>query len=106
MGATGAIGSPGAAGTNGATGTANVIYSNWITPSTYTKTSVEGTTHFDANITASAISQSILDNGSVIVYAKLNWYIPAVWPTNQVSNLPISITYQFGGPGTTIYNDV
>jgi len=77
-------------------GTANVIYSDWITPTTYAKDTVFGTVHFDANITASAITQVVLDKGSVIVYGKLDGYNPVIWPTNQVSSLPIVITYMNG----------
>jgi len=77
-------------------GTANVTYSDWITPSTYKKDTIFGTFHFDATITASAITQAILDKGSVLVYAKLDGYNPVIWPTNQVSNLPIVITYMSG----------
>jgi hypothetical protein len=102
-GAAGTNGTNGATGATGATGTANVIYSDWITPASYTKTTVFGTDHFSANIAASKITQSILDNGTVIVFGKLDGYTTTIWPTSQVSPLPISITYQLGG--TTIYND-
>src|SRR5579859_2606030 len=45
-GATGAAGSTGATGATGATGTANVIYSDWFTPGSYTKDTVFGTYGF------------------------------------------------------------
>jgi len=77
-------------------GTANVIYSGWYTPSTYAKDTIFGTVHFDANIAASRITQGILDRGSVIVYGKLDGYNPVIWPTNQVSEMPILITYMDG----------
>ena len=77
-------------------GTANVTYSDWITPPTYKKDTIFGTFHFDANIAASAITQAILDKGSVLVYGKLDGYNPVIWPTNQVSGLPIVITYMSG----------
>ncbi len=102
VGATGPVGPTGPAGANGATGpvgatgTANVIYSNWYTPSTYTKDTVFNSYHFHANIAASKITQAILDNGTVLVYGKLNGYVTSVWPTNQVSQLPIEITYMNG----------
>ncbi|MBV8389000.1 MAG: collagen-like protein [Mucilaginibacter sp.] len=107
-GPTGATGPQGVAGTNGAvgatgaTGTANVIYSDWITPSSYKKDTVFGSYHFYADITASAITQSVLDNGTVLVFGKLDGYNVSVWPTAQVSPMPISITYQLG---STIYTD-
>lgn len=83
-------------GPQGPAGTANVIYSDWYTPATYAKTTVFGTTYFTANIAASKITQAILDNGTVVVYAKLNGYNPVIWPTDQVSQLPISINYMSG----------
>ena len=95
-GANGAAGAKGATGAAGATGTANVIYSDWITPVTYTKTTVFGTTIFSYNIAASKVTQAILDKGTIIVYGKLNGYNPVIWPADQVSVLPIAITYMSG----------
>lgn len=83
-------------GAKGDPGTANVIYSDWVTPSTYTKTTIFGTVYFTADIAASKVTQAILDQGTVIVYGKLNGYNPVIWPTDQVANLPISITYMSG----------
>jgi hypothetical protein len=111
IGATGPAGTNGTNGTNGATGTtgatgatgtANVLYSAWITPASYTKDTVFSIYHFYANIPASAITQSILDNGTVVVYGKLDGYTTAIWPTAQVSPLPITISYE---EGTTTYTD-
>src|SRR5690606_30967211 len=63
-GATGPAGPRGATGAKGDPGTANVIYSDWITPTwagsiTYQKT-------FD--IDASDITGDILSHGTVLVY--------------------------------------
>jgi hypothetical protein len=95
-GPAGPAGTTGVAGPTGATGTANVIYSAWTTPSTYTKTTQFGTVEFSANITASKITQDILDNGTVLVFGKLDGYTTTIWPTNQVAQLPIVINYQSG----------
>jgi hypothetical protein len=86
----------------GPPGTANVIYSDWITPTTYTKDTIFSTFHLFADIPASKITQAILDKGTVVVYGKLTGYNPVIWPATQVSALPIVITYQ---EGTQIYND-
>jgi len=83
-------------GAKGDPGTANVIYSDWYTPATYAKTTIFGTINFTADIAATKITQAILDNGAVLVYAKLNGYNPVIWPTNQVSALPIAINYMSG----------
>lgn len=83
-------------GAKGDPGTANVIYSDWVTPSTYTKTTIFGTINFTADIAASKVTQAILDQGTVIVYGKLDGYNPVIWPAAQVANLPISITYMSG----------
>lgn len=101
-GATGPAGSTGATGATGAKGTANVIYSNWVTPATYTKDTVFTTWHLYTDIAAAGITQDVLDKGTVIVYGKLGGYTASVWPTNQVSALPILLTYQ---EGATTYTD-
>jgi hypothetical protein len=101
-GPTGATGPGGSNGATGATGTANVIYSAWVTPTTYTKDTVFNTYHFYTNITATKITQNILDQGTVIVYGKLDGYTSAIWPTAQISALPIVVTYQ---EGSNTYTD-
>ncbi|SDD91726.1 hypothetical protein SAMN05216464_10334 [Mucilaginibacter pineti] len=83
-------------GPAGPAGTANVIYSDWIKPDVYTKTTIFGTIHFSYTITAAKITQDILDKGTVIVYGKLNGYNPVIWPTDNVAALPIVITYMSG----------
>ncbi|MGN6639831.1 MAG: hypothetical protein ACTHJ8_13040 [Mucilaginibacter sp.] len=93
-GPTGTAGATGQTGATGATGTANVIYSAWITPPAYPENTVFGTVHFDASITASTITQDVLDKGTVLVYGKLDGYSPTIWPTDQVGQLPIVVTYQ------------
>lgn len=84
-------------GDDGPPGTANVKYSAWFTPSTYKKDTVFGIWGFSANQAAPAITQNILDSGTVLVFGKLLGYNSLVWPANQVSNLPITVTYMQGG---------
>lgn len=95
-GTNGATGATGAAGATGATGTANVIYSDWIKPATYTKTVVFGLNNLNYDITTPQVTQAILDKGTVLVYARLNGYVPSIWPTDQVSVLPIALNYLSG----------
>ncbi|MES2064064.1 MAG: hypothetical protein V4456_19225 [Bacteroidota bacterium] len=95
-GAVGANGAAGATGPAGATGTANVIYSDWITPTAYTKTTVFGTFNFTWDIAASKVTQAILDKGTILVYGKMNGYNPVIWPTDQVGVLPVVINYLSG----------
>jgi len=102
MGPAGPKGETGATGATGATGTANVIYSDWFTPASYTKDTVFGTYGFYYDKAASAITQQVLDSGTVLTFGKLNGYNTLIWPTAQVSQLPIVVTYQIGG---TVYND-
>jgi hypothetical protein len=83
-------------GPAGAKGTANVIYSDWFTPASYTKDTVFGTYGFSADKAVTALTQQIVDSGTVIVFGKLDGYVTSVWPTAQVSALPISITYMDG----------
>jgi len=89
-------GSAGPAGPQGTTGTANVIYSAWFTPSTYTKDTVFGTYGFYFNQAAPEITQQVLDSSVVITYGKLDGYVASIWPTTQVAPLPIVITYMNG----------
>ena len=96
IGATGAAGAAGAAGPQGPAGSANVIYSDWFTPVAYVKDTVFGTWGFYYDSAVAAITQPILDSGTVITFGKLDGYNPAIWPTNQVEALPIAITYMDG----------
>jgi hypothetical protein len=95
-GPAGATGPAGPAGPQGPVGTANVTYSNWFTPSAYTKDTVFGTWGFYHDEAATAITQAVLDSGLVITFGKLDGYVASVWPTNQVEALPIVITYMDG----------
>lgn len=83
-------------GPAGPAGTANVIYSTWFTPGAYKKDTVFGSYGFNYDNAAPAITQNILDSGTVITFGKLDGYNPAIWPAAQVSALPISITYMSG----------
>lgn len=92
-GPAGATGATGAAGPTGATGTANVIYVSWFTPSSYEATTIFGITHFTHSEAAPELTQEVLDNGVVLVYAKLLGYNILLWPADQVGQLPITLTY-------------
>lgn len=93
-GPTGATGANGATGPQGPAGTANVIYSAWFTPPSYSLTVVFGINNIYYDKAAPGITQPILDNGAVLTYGKLAGYVPSIWPTGQVALLPITLTYQ------------
>lgn len=95
-GATGASGAAGATGPQGPAGSANVIYSDWFTPDSYIKDTVFGTWGFYYDSAVAAITQPILDSGTVITFGKLDGYVTSIWPTNQVEALPIVVTYMDG----------
>lgn len=97
IGPQGLQGPAGPAGPQGPIGTANVIYSAWYTPTTYVKDTIFGSWGFSHTQAAAGITQAILDNGSVLVFGKLLGYNAAVWPANQVGQLPITINYMQGG---------
>lgn len=97
-GDTGAPGPTGPTGPKGTTGTANVMYSDWFTPNTYTVSTTFGTKHFSYDKAVPQITQEILDKGSVLVYARLEGYAESLWPSGQVGKLPVVLTYQSGGP--------
>ena len=83
-------------GPAGPAGTANVIYSDWFTPAAYKKDTIFGSYGFNYDKADAAITQKIIDSGTVITYGKLDGYNPIIWPTAQVSALPIIITYLSG----------
>src|ERR1700720_2689117 len=103
-GATGAAGAAGSAGPTGATGSANVIYSAWFTPDTYVKDTVFNLYGFYYNKATTDITQAVLDSGVVLTYGKLDGYNSVIWPTAQVSQLPIVVSYKFSSQSVT-YND-
>jgi hypothetical protein len=84
-------------GPQGPKGNANVMYSAWFTPATYKKDTVFGIWGFNYSQPVAAITQSILDSGTVLTFGKLLGYNPLVWPAGQVGQLPITITYMQGG---------
>lgn len=91
-------------GDQGPPGTANVLYSEWFTPDAYTSTMVFGMRNFTYEKAVPEITTTILDSGMVIVFGKLLGYVPSVWPANQVSQLPISLTYNQGGVTTDTWS--
>jgi hypothetical protein len=84
-------------GDDGPPGTANVKYSEWFTASTWQKDTIFGAWGFNHVKDAPGITQQILDNGTLLTFGKLKGYNPAVWKTDEVGQLPITITYHQGG---------
>lgn len=80
-------------GPQGAPGTANVKYSEWFQPEAYGFTTLYGIRNFSYDKVAPEITQQVLDSGMVLVFGRLLGYNATVWPANQVSQLPISLTY-------------
>ncbi|MBO9634293.1 MAG: hypothetical protein J7578_14355 [Chitinophagaceae bacterium] len=86
-------------GPEGPKGTANVIYSDWIatTPWTASTTSTgAGKSTFYLDLTSSAVTQAIIDSGTVLVYAK---FISDPDGTGIAKALP-STYYNLGGAAT------
>lgn len=83
-------------GEQGPPGTANVQYSDWFTPATFTVATRFGIINFDYTQPVPAITQDILDKGTVLVYGKLNGYNTTLWPADQVKQLPIQVYYKSG----------
>ncbi|HEY4063593.1 MAG TPA: collagen-like protein [Puia sp.] len=95
-GPTGPVGPAGPTGATGTKGAANVIYSSWFTPAAYTKDTVFGIYGFSYTKATTDITQAVVDSGTVLTFGKLDGYNPVIWPSAQVSLLPISITYLDG----------
>ena len=103
-GPAGATGATGATGAQGPTGSAYVIYSQWFAPNAYVKDTLFYIYHFDYTDATADITQAVADSGLVIVFAKLDGYVAQFWPTNQVGQLPITLSYKTSSGGVT-YND-
>ena len=85
-GPAGPQGTTGQVGPQGPAGTANVIYSNWAKAGTWTKTNQFGTDRFYFDINnVNRLTQAVLDQGVVLVYAKLET------ENNQVRQLPVRV---------------
>lgn len=89
-------GPQGPQGEQGVPGTPNVIYSEWFTPTPWKKDTVFGVWGFNYSKPAPGITQQVLDSGTVLTFGKLLGYNQAIWPTTQVSQLPINLTYYQG----------
>lgn len=83
-------------GPQGEPGTANVSYSPWFTPNAYKKDTVFGIWGYNYMKAAPEITQQLIDSGAVFTFAKLVGYNVSIWPTNQVAQMPISLTYVSG----------
>ena len=91
-------------GVAGKDGAANVVYSEWFTPTTYIKDTVFGIWGFKFNKAAPDITQNMLDSGTIITYGKLLGYNQLAWPVNQVAPLPITLTYIAGSTTTDTWH--
>ncbi|HEY8398337.1 MAG TPA: hypothetical protein VIK80_10370 [Flavihumibacter sp.] len=89
----GPVGPQGPQGPQGPIGTANVIYSDWFKPNTYTATTAFGTRYLSYEQNAPAITEDILNTGTVIVFGKLHGYNENIWPRQQISAMPITIMF-------------
>lgn len=93
-------------GDTGPAGTANVMFSDWFKPETYKKDTVFGIWGFNYTQDAPGITQNVLDSGTVIVYGKLLGYNSLIWPTHQISALPVSLTYVSGSTMTDTWSSL
>ncbi len=98
----GDTGPAGTTGSKGDPGVPNVMYSDWFTPTSFVKTVSFGLNRLSFDKAATQITQPVIDSGAVLVFGKLNGYVPSIWPTDQTAQFPIIITYL---SGTTIEND-
>ncbi|MCX7547822.1 hypothetical protein OS188_07645 [Xanthomarina sp. F1114] len=92
----GVDGADGTDGTDGTDGNANVIYSSWFGPDGQTFISNGYISYAEFEVNVPELTNDIINNGVVLVYAKLSNYVPEVWPEGHIAQLPITI-----GGGTT-----
>lgn len=91
-------------GDDGEPGTANVKYSEWFTPAPYKKDTIFGIWGFNYIQDAPAITEDILQKGTVLTFGKLLGYNGLIWPANQVGQLPINLTYNQAGVTTDTWS--
>jgi hypothetical protein len=83
-------------GPQGEPGTANVIYSPWFKPASYKRDTIYGVWGYNHNEVAPAITQHVLDSGTVLTFGKLLGYNASVWPEGQIGQLPVTVSYMQG----------
>lgn len=101
-GATGPTGPTGPTGLTGPAGSANVTYSAWYGPGSGGGTAWAGAINFGTQTNyvdkaAPGVTSTMISQGVILVYARLNGYATTIWPTGNVSNMPITVMYVSGG---------
>ncbi|MDD3643222.1 MAG: hypothetical protein PHQ19_07170 [Candidatus Krumholzibacteria bacterium] len=79
------LGCEGPEGPRGPAGTANVIYSDWYSPETWTLATVFGVHERSYTMTTASLTQDIIDNGVVMVYMRFVGLNP------EISQLPVTL---------------
>lgn len=103
-GAQGPAGAAGPAGPQGPAGSANVIYSPWIasTAAAWTPSNPgTGITNYNFSINAPGITNTILNNGVVLVFFRTRHYGTTILPDNTITSLPFTFDYTVGGVVST-----
>jgi Collagen triple helix repeat (20 copies) len=75
----------------GPEGTANVEYSPWFGAPDVTTDPSQNLVYVD--LLVPAISQSIMDQGTVVVYSDMKGYTGDEWPQNYIVQLPATVIY-------------
>jgi hypothetical protein len=73
-----AKGDTGPTGPRGPTGSANVIYSDWYSPPTWTLETEFGVANRTCTVVAPSLTQEIVDQGVVMVYMRLIGWSPSI----------------------------
>lgn len=86
----------------GPAGTANVLYTSWVDPSTYSMvTGYGGQDIIETTVAIPALTADNVQNSLIICYGDLEDYITQIWPTNQVGQLPVTLEYKISGTEVT-----
>lgn len=81
----GCEGPEGPRGPAGPAGTANVIYSEWFNPDTWTSVNYFGVAERQFTMSTPELTQEIIDNGAVLVYMRFAGIAP------QINQLPVTV---------------
>ena len=103
IGPQGEQGPVGPTGPVGQDGNSGVIVSEWFGPDGQIGINNSYTIYaeFERNIVD--VPPNILDTGTVLVYARLDGFVPEVWPAGHVTQLPITISTRIQNHHFTYY---
>lgn len=85
-------------------GATTAVYSNWFQATPWKKDTIFGIWGFNYDKVAPDITQQVMDSCVILTFGKMSGYNPAIWPTNQIGQLPIMFVYKQGNTVTDTWS--